>query len=383
MQRADEFQAIKARLLELEEQAATLGVHQAQVATTAKIVDSVFSKKRPAQTGEAKSKKPKTSKPAEVITDNKPTSSAYSAKSSDEAGSAVVTEGQDLHACLTMMRKMSPTPKGLDDVTAAADARPDAQDLHACLTMMRKISPTPKGVFLIRLGTFSQWTKVGDPPKLVTGRVHRAAAVRRSPTFVVNWLYKELKESMAIANEGKEIDFVLKWGRTIDFVDRFTKHNADFGAILNTKPMPVKTIHIEVGEGARAEDRLKNYVGYRGWQLTASGPEKLKDGTTRIRNRVELVLVPANFVAALKTQYDKLLEDFGGEADELAMKVQTLEATIDRQQELHAALLGADKQRNELHVARAEHKAALLAVQLDSERRFAERDAEEIKRSAG
>ncbi|KAJ3169852.1 hypothetical protein HDU88_000492 [Geranomyces variabilis] len=124
----------------------------------------------------------------------------------------------------------------------------------------------------------------------------------------------------------------------------------------------------------------KDAVGYRGWQMTTSGPEKLKDGTTRVRNRVELVLVPENFVAALKTQYDKLLEDFGGEADELAKKVQTLEATIDRQQELHAALLGADKQRNELLVARAEHKAALLAVQLDYERRIAERDAEEIKR---
>ncbi|KAJ3134467.1 hypothetical protein HDU90_005081 [Geranomyces variabilis] len=134
---------------------------------------------------------------------------------------------------------------------------------------------------------------------------------------------------------------------------------------------------------AALEDRLKNYVGYRGWQMTTSGPEKLKDGTTRVRHRVELVLVPANFVAALKAQYDKLLEDFGGEADELAKKVQMLEATIDRQQELHAALLGADKQRNELLVARAEHKAELLAMQLDYERRIIERDVEAIPQAAG
>ncbi|KAJ3134465.1 hypothetical protein HDU90_005079 [Geranomyces variabilis] len=236
------FQAIKARLLERKERAVALGVQQVQIATTAKIVDDVFSKKRPAQTGEAKSKKPKTSKPERALNrNNKPTSSAYSAKSSAEAGSAVVTEGQDLHACLMMMRKMSPTPKGLylirlgaDDVTAAADARPHAQDLHACLTMMRKMSPTSKGLYFIASAR----------------RVHRAAAARRSPTFAVNWLYKELKEFMAIANEGKGTDVVFKWGRTIDFVDRFTKHKADFGAIINTKPMLVKTIHIEDGKGA-------------------------------------------------------------------------------------------------------------------------------------
>ncbi|KAJ3169851.1 hypothetical protein HDU88_000491 [Geranomyces variabilis] len=292
--RADEFQAIKARLLELKERAATLGVHQAQVATTAKIVDSVFSKKRPAQTGEAKSKKPKASKPERVLNNNdKPTSSACPANSSDEGGSDDVTaaadakpDAQDLHACLSMMRKMLPTPKGLqgsnttassttvalaikgkstssaypaqssdeadsDDVTAAADARSDAQNLHACLTMMRKMSPTPKGVYLIRLGTYSQWTKVGDPPKIFTGTVHCAMAVRGSPTF----LHKELKESMATANKGKATDVVFKWGRTIDFMDRFTKHKADFGAIINAKPMLVKTIHIEDGKGAARTGR--------------------------------------------------------------------------------------------------------------------------------
>ncbi|KAI8588139.1 hypothetical protein BDZ88DRAFT_440157 [Geranomyces variabilis] len=96
------------------------------------------------------------------------------------------------------------------------------------------MSPTSKGLYFIASAR----------------RVHRAAAARRSPTFAVNWLYKELKEFMAIANEGKGTDVVFKWGRTIDFVDRFTKHKADFGAIINTKPMLVKTIHIEDGKGA-------------------------------------------------------------------------------------------------------------------------------------
>ncbi|KAI8587445.1 hypothetical protein BDZ88DRAFT_454110 [Geranomyces variabilis] len=35
---------------------------------------------------------------------------------------------------------------------------------------------------------YSQWTKVGDPPETFTGRVHCAAAVRESPTFV-HWMY--------------------------------------------------------------------------------------------------------------------------------------------------------------------------------------------------
>ncbi|KAJ3151482.1 hypothetical protein HDU89_001925 [Geranomyces variabilis] len=62
------------------------------------------------------------------------------------------------------------------------------------------------------------------------------------------------------------------------------------------------------------------------------------------------------------------------------MQAEDLEAILETDKALHAALLEAEKAKCDVKLARAEGKKQILATKLEYERRIAERNAEEIKR---
>ncbi|KAJ3171470.1 hypothetical protein HDU88_007550 [Geranomyces variabilis] len=87
------------------------------------------------------------------------------------------------------------------------------------------------------------------------------------------------------------------------------------------------------------------------------------DGRQRTPNRVEVIVVPAKFVATLRLQYQALLDDFGSRP--LVEAVQALESSGEIERTLYAALLEGEKAKCEAKIARVEAESQVLVTKLE------------------
>lgn len=147
---------------------------------------------------------------------------------------------------------------------------------------------------------------------------------------------RNLRLSMNIPPEYDDSSLVAKYGKTEDLKRRTGEHQRDYGAIQNSQLVLVAQAWVDPLFIHKAENRLREHFEHAGYKLKVNGSEILHDESERSASRNEIVVIPADQLKHVKSQFVDIQTIHCGRMKDAVIKINRLEMENARLEEKHA-----------------------------------------------